>query len=379
MTLVMVAAVTVSFIGCLGDDDSNNNKPIEVTVTEGAFIVNHGNAEKDISGSLTFVDFRNDNVQQNVGGISGSLSDVLVYGSKVYVVNTSENAVIVLSKNSLSQIGKFVTTKELGEEEGAGPQRLSGYEGNIYVTTNGGYVAVVDTTAYSMKNKYKVGSYPLGMAVGIVSDGTNTTATLYVANSDQGNGNGSVSKIDLKSGTTAEVKNEKLPYPQDMAVGGQIIYVLDGGKIDEAGKQVDAGVYMVENNNVSKIISDATGMTAGGYYILTHNNPIGGSSVSFSSFNVAYNVLSTLNLSGDTAYRVNYPTAIGLDPNTGYVFIASCKTNEETGGAVDSEPGFVNIYDGNGNFKKSYAVGVGPCRIGYSYGIVKYYNGEIVK
>jgi len=380
LNLVMVAAVAASFTGCLGDDDNNNNnKPVEVPVTEGAFIANYGNAEKGINGSLSFVDFRSDNVLQNVAGISGSLSDVLVYGSKVYVVNTSENAVIVLNKNSLSQIGKFVTTTALGEEEGAGPQRLSGYEGNIYVTTNGGYVAVIDTTAYGLKNKYKVGSYPLGMAVGVMSDDTNTTATLYVANSDQGNGNGSVSKIDLKSGTTTEVKNEKLRYPKDMAVGGQIIYVLDGGKIDEAGKQVDAGVYMIENNNVTKIITDATGMTAGGYYILTLNNPIGGSNVSFSSFNVAYNVLGAFNHWGDGANSVDDPTAIGLDPNTGYVLIASRKTNAETGAVGDSEPGFVNIYDGSGNFKKSYAVGVEPCRIGYSYGKVKYYNGEIVR
>ena len=37
-----------------------------------------------------------------------------------------------------------------------------------------------------------------------------------------------------------------------------------------------------------------------------------------------------------------------------------------------ANPGYVNMYDGNGNFVKSFDIGEKPIAISYSYGTVKY-------
>ena len=75
--------------GCVSD--SKNNEPYVVTVTEGLVVVNNGSSYNGIDGSLTFVDFLNNNAQQNVyktangASLGGTPNDVAVYGEKVYV------------------------------------------------------------------------------------------------------------------------------------------------------------------------------------------------------------------------------------------------------------------------------------------------------
>ena len=319
--------------GCL-KNDNDDKKGQEYIVTEGAYIVNAGDPAHGVDGSLTYIDYSNGTAIKNIYPIGQNPSDVLVYGNKVYVVGCGTNTIYVLDKKTRTLIDKINTVDEMGEEAGIEPRYAVAYGSNTYVSTHGGYVAVIDTASLTITNKYKVGSYPEGMGVGVVSsNGSVKEVTLYVANSDNGNGNGSISKINLSSGSISEIMTEKIKNPRRIVAGGSTAFVLDAGSIDEEGIQKNAGVYVIDGNDVAMLIENATGMSASGSAIVT-------------------------TLSGDSSKPISNPTAICVDPNTGYLIIGN--------------PGFVNLYDGNGNFVDSFDIGENPVGISYSYGTAIY-------
>ena len=361
--------------GCL-DSDNNNDNPIvtEYVVTHGALIVNNGSSYSGIDGSLTCLDYYDGTARQNVfknaNGMSlgGTPNAVLVYGDKVYVAGSDENAVFVLNKKTFKLIERISTTDEMGEEEGVTPRYLTSYKSNVYVSTYGGYVGVIDTLSLSVHNMYKVGSYPEGMAIGTKDD----VPFLYVANSDYGYGNGSISIINLLSGAVSEFKDGQIHYPQELAVAGDYIYVLDWGYYDENWVQKEAGVYLINGSSVQKIIPDATGMAVAGNIILTFNAPYNSDKqTTYSVFNIAAGTLNPFILSDDSSNPIFSPAAISIDPNTGYVLIASRTKNEDTGYPDYAAPGFVNMYTSNGQYVKTLATGVEPHQIAYLYGMAK--------
>ena len=344
--------------GCL-KNDNDDKKGQEYIVTEGAFIVDAGNPSNGIDGSLNFIDFATGTAVRNIYPIGQNPSDVLVYGNKVYVVGCGTNTIYVLDKKTRTLIDKINTVDEMGEEAGFEPRYAVAYGSNTYVSTHGGYVAVIDTASLTITNKFKVGSYPEGMGVGVVENNKSVKeASLYVANSDNGNGNGSISKINLSSGSISEIMTEKIKNPRRIVAGGSTAFVLDAGSIDEEGIQKNAGVYVIDGNDVAMLIENATGMSASGSAIVTYNYPKGSSSVSYRVCDLYYGNLSYFTLSGDSSKPITNPTAICVDPNTGYLIIGN--------------PGFVNLYDGNGNFVDSFDIGENPVGISYSYGTAIY-------
>jgi DNA-binding beta-propeller fold protein YncE len=250
----------------------------------------------------------------------------------------------------------------LGDWEGRIPRRIAAYDGNVYFTTSSGYVAAIDTINFALQQKYQVGPSPEGLAFDVNS------STLYVANSDVGYGNGSISKIDITSGNATEIRHDKVKYPQEIAVAGDVLYVLDGGYYtDDWSEQVDAGVYMVNNYDAQLMVPNATGMAAIGDMIYTYNDPLGGSGATYSIFDIRSNNLSTLNLSGDSAHRLVSPCAINVDQVTGYIYIASRQLDPDTGYPSKTMPGFVNIYSNSGQFMESFETGIEPHKIEFNH------------
>ena len=347
----------VLLTGCFKNESSENSKQ-QYIVTEGAYIVSAGDPANNREGSLTFIDYTTGTATNNIYPIGMNPSDVIVYGNKIFVVGCGTNTIYVLNKKNHTLITKINTVEEMGEEAGFEPRYATAYGSNAYVSTHGGYVAVIDTASLNITKQYKVGSYPEGMGIGVVESNSTKEASLYVANSDNGNGNGSISKINLSTGSVSEIKNDNIKNPQRVVVGGSTAFVLDAGSIDEDGKQKNAGVYMLSDNNATLLVQDATGMTAGGSSIVTYNYPKGSSSVEYKVCNLYYSTVSSFYLSGDSLHPISNPTAICIDPNTGLLLIATS--------------GFANVYDGNGNFAKSFDVGENPVGICYSYGIVTY-------
>ena len=378
LSFAVMAMGATLLTGCLGDDSKGGDTPAEIVVTKGAFVINNGSSYQSIDGSLTYLDFSTNTAEQNVykkvngKSLGGTPNDVMVYGQKVYIVGSDENTIFVLDVRNFKELAEVSTTDLLGDADGNTPRRIAAYEDKVYFTTYGGYVAAIDTISFSLKAKYKVGSYPEGLALG-ASSSSSTSPAVYVANSDWGMGNGSISCIDLTSGSVTESKYDKVKNPQDIAAAGSTLYVLDYGHYNEDyTQQLDAGVYMISGSNTSLVVPNATGMAAAGYTIYTFNDPWGGTTgPSYSIYNIEYGALSTLSLYGDSSHPIIAPAAIAIDPNTGYIYIASRSKDPDTGYPSYALPGFVNAYNSNGQYVGSFDTGVEPHKIEFSYGTAK--------
>ena len=378
LSFAVMAMGATLLTGCLGDDSKGGDTPAEIVVTKGAFVINNGSSYQSIDGSLTYLDFSTNTAEQNVykkvngKSLGGTPNDVMVYGQKVYIVGSDENTIFVLDVRNFKELAEVSTTDLLGDADGNTPRRIAAYEDKVYFTTYGGYVAAIDTISFSLKAKYKVGSYPEGLALG-ASSSSSTSPAVYVANSDWGMGNGSISCIDLASGSVTESKYDKVKNPQEVAAAGSTLYVLDYGHYNEDyTQQLDAGVYMISGSNTSLVVPNATGMAAAGYTIYTFNDPWGGTTgPSYSIYNIEYGALSTLSLYGDSSHPIIAPAAIAIDPNTGYIYIASRSKDPDTGYPSYALPGFVNAYNSNGQYVGSFDTGVEPHKIEFSYGTAK--------
>ena len=378
LSFAVMAMGATLLTGCLGDDSKGGDTPAEIVVTKGAFVINNGSSYQSIDGSLTYLDFSTNTAKTDVykdvnrKSLGGTPNDVMVYGQKVYIVGSDENTIFVLDVRNFKELAEVSTTDLLGDADGNTPRRIAAYEDKVYFTTYGGYVAAIDTISFSLKAKYKVGSYPEGLALG-ASSSSSTSPAVYVANSDWGMGNGSISCIDLTSGSVTESKYDKVKNPQDIAAAGSTLYVLDYGHYNEDyTQQLDAGVYMISGSNTSLVVPNATGMAAAGYTIYTFNDPWGGTTgPSYSIYNIEYGALSTLSLYGDSSHPIIAPAAIAIDPNTGYIYIASRSKDPDTGYPSYALPGFVNAYNSNGQYVGSFDTGVEPHKIEFSYGTAK--------
>lgn len=364
--LLSIAVLGAALLtACSVDDDKTETR--EVAVTNGVYIVGSGNSSSGISGNLTYFDFATETATQgvfkNANGIElgKTANDALQYGSKLYIVVDGENTVFVVNGKTLRIIKAISTTELLGNEAGVSPRRITAYNGNIYVSTFGGYVAAIDTMFYQLTNKYKAGSYPEGIAI--------VDNTLYVANSDYGMGqNPSISMINLTNGNETVIKDENIRNPQDLAIttDGTIFY-LDYGLYGPAPdyEQMYAGVYKYSNGKSAKVIADATGMGCSGSKIYAYS-ALYGKDVKYYVYDLTSNLVKSLNPEG-----IESPAAIDIDPVSGAVFIASYHMITSEGGtyANYSGNGYVNVYNSDLTQKyNTFDCGVGPTRIVFNIG-----------
>ena len=369
--LMMGAAL---FTACSNSDDDNT--PVPVAVANGLYVICSGNTSSGIDGSLTYFDYQSISATPdafkaaNGRSLGQTVNDAIIYGDKLYIVVDGEHKVFVCNKKNMKQLGVIDMTSGtiLGETDGAHPRRITASGSNVYVSTYGGYVAAIDTVNFTLKQKYKVGSFPEGL---VVSDGY-----LYVANSDYGNGqNPSISKVKLSDGSVTEIKNENIRNPQEIAVAGSastgvFVYYLDYGQYGPAPTyaQENAGVYCIAPaGNVTCCVPNATAMATAGYYIYTINSPYGADKTSYSIYNISTGTSQSL-----TPAEIESPACIGVDPVTGNVFIASYHMTETQWGpfADYSGNGYVVAYDSSLSTKLAkFDCGVGPQRFTFYLGV----------
>jgi hypothetical protein len=373
--MVMGGALVTS---CISDDDNKGSSSSKISVTSGLYVVNNGTWGQN-NGSLTYFDYASLQAQQLLSGANGlgdTPNDAYTKGDTIFVVGSTENTIFVVNKKDFSIIKRISTTEGLGEAEGNTPRHITGYGNNIYFTTYGGYVGIIDAKSLAVSQiKYQVGSAPEGLTVG----GTANEPVLYVANSDYGYGNASISKINLNSGTVEEIKNENIQNPQEIVALGNELYILDWGHYDENWNQIGAGLYYYYNGNITRLVDDATGMGVGmvyvnnqvvGYLLATFSAPYGSTSApTYNLYDTYQRLKHTLNLSGDSGFEIVSPAAISVDPVRGYIAIASRSLDPDTGYASYTLPGFVNMYTSNGEYVKDthFQTGVEPHMIGFTF------------
>lgn len=335
----------------------------------GAYVVNSGNMYSTIESSLTAIDYASSTATQNVFNtangrtLGNTANDGIVYGNKIYLAVDQSNTIEVIDKKTKRSIKQIKTTDLLGNAEGVEPRHIIADGGKVYFTTYGGYVAAVDTINFALADKYKVGDYPEGLAIG----GSN----LYVANSNYGKGGGNISCIDLSS-KKVETKNiEGVNNPTSIYYASNVLYVLDNPVYGPAPD------YATTGENALRAVSFAEGKSQkvadGNYavcvtpgtttrtpqlvrsYFFVLNAPYGGTpSVSVLAAGSTQPQALTL-----SEMPVS-PCGIFADPLNGHIFVLSYKMGDK--GTPDyNGNGYVVEYDRAGQKQHEYETGVGSC------------------
>lgn len=333
----------------------------------GAYVVNSGNMYSKIESSLTAIDYASSTATQNVfytangRTLGNTANDGIVYGNKIYLAVDQSNTIEVIDKKTKRSIKQIKTTDLLGNAEGVEPRHIIADGGKVYFTTYGGYVAAVDTINFALADKYKVGDYPEGLAIG----GSN----LYVANSNYGKGGGNISCIDLSS-KKVETKNiEGVNNPTSIYYASNVLYVLDNPVYGPAPD------YATTGENALRAVSFAEGKSQkvadGNYavcvtpgtttrtpqlvrsYFFVLNAPYGGTpSVSVLAAGSTQPQALTL-----SEMPVS-PCGIFADPF--HIFVLSYKMGDK--GTPDyNGNGYVVEYDRAGQKQHEYETGVGSC------------------
>ena len=357
LSLSTVLLSIALFTSC-DKDDTPDLQP--VITSNGAFVACSGNMKSKIPGSISYWDYATNTASENIftkaNGrlLGGTVNDGVCYGSKIYYVVTDESTIEVVDRNQKS-VKQIKTTDLLGAADGKKPRHIIAGDGAVWVTTYGGYVAAIDTTTFTLRKSYKVGSYPEGL--------TAANNFIYVANSDWGHGNGSISKINLATDEVKEFKIEGIANPQAIYVNPTGVYVLDWGSYDASYNQLGAGLKILKTKNGKDVAEDVVpNATLVSYYrgsFYTINAPYGAPTVSYSNYDPFKKATSSMTYKFNVAKFA--PSAIAVDPVSGHIFISFY---EKIGGyASYSTAGYLKEFDASGNELHSAKVGVGPTTI----------------
>lgn len=358
-------AVVLAGITLLASCDDNDGSSYQyVTYSNGAYVVNAGNMGGSIDGTLTYIDYTTNTAYQKVfqsanngQSLGNTANDGLVYGDKIYVVVDKENTIEVLDRVTRKRIKQISTTAMLGLKEGTSPRRIIAGGNSIFFTTYGGVVARVDTLAFNLQNKYTVGSYPEGLM--------GAGNYLYVANSDYGNGNGTISIVDLASGSVNTLKVEGVNNPKEFFLTQSNLYVLDMGTYDANWNQTGCGIYRMNGNSSATLVAEATMAAQYGEKFYLINNAYGTvTEPVYSVYDTSSGSLTALNLSE----KVESPADIKVDPVTGHIFVLSYQMGDY-GYADYNANGYAVEYDAQGNKLRRYDTGVGPTTMFFDAGI----------
>lgn len=350
-SLFAIAAIAAfGFTSCDDDDDAPVLVPVETS--EGAFVVCGGNMGGKIDGSLTYFDYASGTATQNAykaangESLGGTVNDAIIYGSKIYIVGSDEKTVFVANKNTLKSVAKI---KAEINGEAVTPRHIAADYGKVFVTTFNNAVLAIDTLTNTIADTYECGNYSEGIAI--------HNGAIYTADSDYGNGNASISMIDLKTKTTTTFKHENIKNAVGIAVVNGRLFVQDSGSYDANWNQSGQGVYEIANGNVTKL-ADATEMAvdASNGKIYTINAPYTypATPVSYGVIDIATGTVSKF----CDGTEIEYPSKVSVDPVKGNVFITSYVMG--TGGYADYKaPGYCTIYKLDGTYQGKFNCNVG--------------------
>lgn len=343
-----LCALSLGFTACSDDDDDNRSEFDGLEEYEGAFVINQGNMNNNIPGSITNIDYKDGEAYQNVfktvnGRVLGDTpQSAIIHGDKMYVAVYKSNIIEILDSKTL----KSIKTISLSGE-GSEPRYFAAKGDKVYVSLYDGYVGRIDTKSLELEAKVKVGPNPETIAIG--------GNYLYVPNSDgmnyqNGYADGkTVSVINLSS-FTEEEKIEVGLNPVKVETYKSNFYVLCMGNYFDI-KGCIKEVKKVNGKYEVTELFEATKMSMNNKIIYAMNHPYTNDPVpvTFLTYDVDKKVKSDLNLT-----NLEDPVNIGVNPKTGNIFVSSYPIFHDYSKAC-----YVNEYKSNGTLVKRYDAGVG--------------------
>ncbi len=207
-----------------------------VVSTAGVYALSEGTFSSN-NTRLAYYDFATGTVSGNIYNTANSAdlgdtgNDMIIYGSKLYIVMNVTSNVTVLNSENAKLIKKIDFKNGTINKE---PRYAVAANGKVYVSAYDGSVSVIDTTTLTITKNITVGSNPEGLAI--------YGKYLYVANSGGLNfpapPDSTVSVIDLT--TETEIKKVTVgPNPINVAANSTgDIYVGNYGVFGSINPQI---------------------------------------------------------------------------------------------------------------------------------------------
>jgi hypothetical protein len=172
---LIAIALAASAVSCKKDD-----KPVPVTpkVTTGVYVLSEGSFNAN-NTTLTYYNFSNStpvtDFYQNVNGsgLGDTGNDMIIYGSKMYIVMNVSSYLEVADASTAMSLKKIDLKNSASQPRT--PRFVVAHKNKVFVSSWDGTVAVIDTAALTIDKFVTVGANPEQMVV----SGDN----LYVANS----------------------------------------------------------------------------------------------------------------------------------------------------------------------------------------------------
>lgn len=332
---------------CAGDDDNEQKKPTEYTITNGAYVLNEGNYYSQINGSLSYIDYSTYTIANglfqsvNDRSLGGTPNSMILVGTEGYIACSDENRVEIVDANLKSVASVSVTQ----------PREMTTDGSNVYVTSYDGTVSQISCQSHTVVAKSdKIGSCLEGIAY--------RNGSLYVCNAYNADYTYNTNVVKLDASNLKKIKDITVAAnPTAIKAADSVIYVLSTGNYNDVQSQIqkidasDNVTYLLDGtffdvyDNTLYVINSVTDWTT---YTTTTTYTTYDADGSKKTFTPTQEIAS--------------PCGIAVDPNNGYVFISSYVMGS-AGSADYSADGYVCAFDFKNNKSWKFNAGVGPCTV----------------
>lgn len=315
-------------------------------VTAGVYVLNEGSFNGN-NTTLTYYDFKTANpvtdIYKNVNssGLGDTGNDMIVYGSKMYIVMNGSSYLEIADASTTKSIKKIDFKRD---GKAISPRSVIAYNNKVFVSSWDGTVAVIDTTSLGIEKFIPVGKNPEQMIVA----GNNQ---LFVCNSGgiTPGYDSTVSVIDLNTFTEmTKIVVGTNPTTITTDNSGNIFVSCVGNYGNIPPKLVKVDINTKKVTKALLISSGKIGFYNGSIYIL------GGYGVPFvQKINPSDLTIASANFVTDGTSIIS-PYALNIDETTGDVYVGDAKDYQSSG--------IVYCFDNSGKlkFKFSTTPGVNP-------------------
>lgn len=344
---MLFSMLAFAFVSCDSDDDDIIPSWVAPEITAaGVYILNSG-SQGDNNSTLGYYNsdtkeytekiFENQNDDLKIGDTG---NDMVIYGSKMYILATNSNKIYIT--NLASKLLKIIEPINQANQPQK-PREGIAHGGKVYVTLFDGYVAQIDTTSMTIAKTVQVGTYPEELTV--------ADNKLYVANSGYGKGN-TVSQIDLNSFTVSKTIDVVVNPNRITSDKDGNIYIISWGNYTDISSALQkynpttGEIVTLDTDIVTKM---ALNKNNDKLFLLSESWATGSRIVTLQSFDIKTNTL-------DEKSFVNAPSNIDLSKtysltinhNNGDIYIATSDY---------STNGDMHIFSADGTYKTSLDTG----------------------
>ncbi|TXH20523.1 MAG: YncE family protein [Chitinophagaceae bacterium] len=376
-TKLIILLITCSYIfftscrkdkGIIMPESTPSNPQISNDII-GMYILNEGNMNSNMS-SLDFYNYSNGTYFKNIYnaanpsstlGLGDVGNDILIYGSKMYIIVNASNKLEILDAYTAKRIKKIDIKNGRYISASNGKIYVSSYGGEIEMGTQSpnGFVAEIDTTTLSISRTVNVGRQPEQLTI--------VNNKLYVANSggySPPHYERTVSVIDINSFKVIKAIDVAINLHKLQPDSKGNLYVSSRGDF----YQNPSNLFLI--NTQKDIVTDTFNIEASNFTISGDSVYVISSGFNYTSggnIEAAYQIINTQTkkmvsnsfIKDGTQKDIQIPYGISVDPINKNIYISDAKDYVSSG--------VINVYDKNGKRIQSFTAGNIPTAFSFLY------------